>query len=48
MAAKLRFYLQHYTDDTFGTLITGRLIGPIGAGRLMDGRLILEGSTVVP
>ena len=32
--AAVRFYLQFYTDNTFGTLVTGRLIG---GGRLMGG-----------
>ena len=36
VAVKLRFYLQYYTENTFGTLITGCLIGD---GRLMGGRL---------
>ena len=29
--------LQYYTDNSFGTLVTGRLIG---GGHLMGGRLI--------
>ena len=32
-----RVYIQYYTDNSFGTLVTGRLIG---GGRLMGGRLI--------
>ena len=35
-AVNERFYLQHYTENTFGTFITGRLIG---GGRLIRVRL---------